>query len=66
MSALVRISGRVIKLPAAASDTAESSSVVTIITRFPMPPPPYASGTAMPKYPSSPIFAISESGTRSS
>src|SRR5439155_758882 len=27
----------------------ESSSVMTIITRFPMPWPPYSSGTDMPK-----------------
>ena len=48
-SALVRISGRVIKLPAAASEAAESTSVVMIITRLPMPPPPNSSGTDMPK-----------------
>ena len=48
-SALVRISGRVIRLPAAASEAAESSSVMTIITRLPMPWPPYSSGTDMPK-----------------
>ena len=48
-SALVRISGRVMRLPAAASDATESSSVVTIITRFPIPCPPYSSGTDMPK-----------------
>jgi hypothetical protein len=48
-SAFVRISGRVMRLPAAASDAAESSSVMTIITRFPIPCPPYSSGTDMPK-----------------
>ena len=48
-SALVRISGRVMRLPAAASEAAESSSVMTIITRLPMPCPPYSSGTDMPK-----------------
>ena len=48
-SALVRISGRVIRLPAEASDATDSSSVMTIITRFPMPWPPYSSGTDMPK-----------------
>ena len=31
-----------------------------------MPPPPYSSGTDMPKKPSSPILLISASGTRSS
>ena len=55
-SALVRISGRVIRLPAAASDAAESSSVVTIIATLPMPWPPYSSGTARPKKPSSAIL----------
>ena len=48
-SALVRISGRVMRLPADASEATESSSVMTIITRFPMPWPPYSSGTDMPK-----------------
>jgi hypothetical protein len=48
-SALVRISGRVIRLPAAASDAADSSSVMTIMARLPMPWPPYSSGTDMPK-----------------
>ena len=56
MSALVRISGRVIRLPAAASEQRDSSSVVMIIGRLPMPPPPNSSGTDMPKKPSSLIF----------
>ena len=47
--ALVRISGRVIRLPATPSEAAESSSVVIIMARLPMPPPPYSSGTDMPK-----------------
>jgi hypothetical protein len=33
----------------AASDAHESSSVMTIIARLPMPCPPYCSGTDMPK-----------------
>ena len=65
-SALVRISGRVIRLPAAASEQRDSSSVVMIMARLPMPPPPYSSGTAIPKKPSSAIFRMSASGTRSS
>ena len=48
-SALVRISGRVIRLPAAASDAVDSSSVMMIIGRLPIPWPPYSSGTDMPK-----------------
>jgi hypothetical protein len=48
-SALVRISGRVMRLPAPASDAADSSSVMTTITRLPIPCPPYSSGTDMPK-----------------
>ena len=39
-SALVRISGRVIRLPAAASEAFESSSVVRIMATLPMPWPP--------------------------
>ena len=40
----MRISGRVIRLPAAASDAVDSSSVMMIIARLPMPLPPYSSG----------------------
>ena len=39
-SALVRISGRVISEPAAASDARESSSVVRIMARLPSSEPP--------------------------
>ena len=66
MSALVRISGRVIRLPAPASEAADSSSVVTIMARLPIPPPPYSSGTAMPKKPSEAIFVMRSSGISSS
>ncbi len=48
-SALVRISGRVISEPAAASEARESSSVVRIIARLPISTPPYSSGTERPK-----------------
>ena len=50
-SAFVRISGRVESEPAAASDAIESSSVMMIIGRSPIPVPPYCSGIEEPKKP---------------
>ncbi len=65
-SAFVRISGRVSRLPAAASDADDSSSVIRIITRLPIPWPPYSSGIDIPKYPSSRIASMIDAGTSSS
>ena len=62
-SALERISGRVASEPAAASEAAESSSVITIIERSPMPVPPYSRGIEEPKKPCAENCAISSSGT---
>ncbi len=62
ISALVRISGRVISEPAAASDARESSSVVRIMARLPISTPPYSSGIERPKKPSSAMFSMNSSG----
>jgi hypothetical protein len=47
--AFARISGRVISEPAAASETRDSSSVVTIIARLPSSWPPKCAGIDRPK-----------------
>ena len=62
ISALARISGRVISEPAAASEARESSSVVRIMARLPISTPPYSSGIERPKKPSSAIFSMNYSG----
>ena len=65
-NAFARISGRVAKEPAAARDAAESSSVIIIIGKSPMPVPPYSSGIEEPKNPWAENFESRSSGTSKS
>ena len=66
-SARLRISGRVIRLPAAASEASDSASVTTTISSVSSrsfgPLPPKRSGIARPKTPSSRSGCSSDSGT---
>ena len=62
-NAFERISGRVASEPAAASEATESSSVMMIIGRSPIPVPPNSSGIEEPKKPCSENLRINSSGT---